>query len=170
MHVPNCRTPLGSSPTSTNTSPAAVLRCLRAELQHREVVLRSAGASSLIEYQRLDDVAALPRLVLVVDEFASVAAELPEFLPSLVDIAQRGRSLGIHLVLATQRPAGVVDNKIRANTNLRIALRVQDDGDSLDVIGTKDAAQLPRRLPGRAYARAGCRRTHRCSSRRIRPA
>lgn len=132
-----------------------VLRCLRAELHHREHVLRNAGVPSLVDYQQLDAVAPLPRLVLVVDEFASVAAELPEFLPSLVDIAQRGRSLGIHMVLATQRPAGVVDNKIRANTNLRIALRVQDDGDSLDVIGTKDAAQLPRRIPGRAYARLG---------------
>ncbi|MGB0113741.1 MAG: FtsK/SpoIIIE domain-containing protein [Ilumatobacteraceae bacterium] len=132
-----------------------VLRCLRAELQHRELVLRAAGSSSLVEYQQLDGVPPLPRLVLVVDEFASVVAELPEFLPSLVDIAQRGRSLGLHMILATQRPAGVVDNKIRANTNLRIALRVQDDGDSLDVIGTKDAAQLPRRIPGRAYARLG---------------
>ncbi len=132
-----------------------VLRCLRAELRHREHVLRDAGSSSLDDYQQLDDRPPLPRLVLVVDEFASVAAELPEFLPSLVDIAQRGRSLGLHLVLATQRPAGVVDNKIKANTNLRIALRVQDDGDSLDVIGTKDAALLPRRIPGRAYARLG---------------
>jgi DNA segregation ATPase FtsK/SpoIIIE, S-DNA-T family len=130
-----------------------MLRCLRAELQHREHILRAVEASSLDEYQRIDGVSPLPRLVLVVDEFASVAAELPEFLPSLVDIAQRGRSLGIHMILATQRPAGVVDNKIKANTNLRIALRVQDDGDSLDVIGTRDAANLPRRAPGRAYAR-----------------
>lgn len=134
---------------------ARVLRCLRAELRHREVVLGAAGASSLVDDGRPDDVAGLPRLVLVVDEFASIAADLPEFLPSLVDIAERGRSLGIHLVLATRRPAGVVDDKIRANTNLRIALRVQDDGDSLDVIGTRDAAQLPRRLPGRAFARRG---------------
>ena len=76
-------------------------------------------------------------------------------MPGLVDIAQRGRSLGVHLVLATQRPAGVVDNKIRANTNLRIALRVHDDADSLDVIGTRDAATLPRHRPGRAIARLG---------------
>jgi len=132
-----------------------VLRCLRAELHHREIVLRTAGVSSLLDYQQLPDVAPLPRLVLVVDEFASVAAELPEFVPSLVDVAQRGRSLGLHMVLATQRPAGVVDNKIKANTNLRIALRVQDDGDSIDVIGSKDAMLLPRRTPGRAYVRLG---------------
>ena len=70
----------------------------------------------------------LPRLVVVIDEFAALAAELPAFLPPLVGVAQRGRSLGVHLVLATQRPAGVVDDDIRANTNLRLALRLQDAG------------------------------------------
>ena len=132
-----------------------VLRCLRAELHRREVVLREAGADALAEYQRAQRADPLPRLVVVVDEFATVAAELPEFVPSLIDIAQRGRSLGIHMLLATQRPAGVVDAKIKANTNLRIALRVQDDSDSVDVIGIRDAAKLPRATPGRAYARFG---------------
>ena len=97
----------------------------------------------------------LPRLLVVVDEFAFLAVEFPEFMPALVDIAQRGRSLGLHLILATQRPAGVVDNKIKANTNLRIALRVQDDGDSMDVVGKRDAAAIPRRIarPGDRPAR-----------------
>jgi S-DNA-T family DNA segregation ATPase FtsK/SpoIIIE len=132
-----------------------VLRCLRAELHRREVVLRAASATSLVDYQRAHASDPLPRLVVVVDEFATVAAELPGFVPSLVDVAQRGRSLGIHMLLATQRPAGVVDAKIKANTNLRIALRVQDDSDSVDVIGMRDAATLPRAIPGRAYARFG---------------
>jgi S-DNA-T family DNA segregation ATPase FtsK/SpoIIIE len=132
-----------------------VLRCLRAELTYREHVLRDAGVSSLDELQRLPGPTTLPRLLLVVDEFAFLAVEFPEFMPALVDIAQRGRSLGFHMVLATQRPAGVVDSKIKANTNLRIALRVQDDGDSIDVIGTRDAAALARRIPGRAFARLG---------------
>ena len=81
--------------------------------------------------------------------------ELPGFLSALVDVAQRGRSLGIHLLLATQRPQGVVDGKIRANTNLRIALRVQDDVDSRDVLGTRHAADIDRRRPGRGYVRFG---------------
>ena len=68
----------------------------------------------------------MPRLVVVIDEFAALAAELPTFLGKLVGLAQRGRSLGVHLVLATQRPAGVVDDDIRANTNLRLALRLHD--------------------------------------------
>ena len=129
-----------------------VLRCLRAELTHRERVLRAAGASALDELGG-PGTAPLPRLLLVIDEFASLSAQLPEFVPGLVEIAQRGRSLGFHLVLATQRPAGVVDQRIKANTDLRIALRVQDEADSVDVVGVRDAAAIPRTRPGRALAR-----------------
>ncbi len=136
---------------------ARALRCLQAELKYREHRLRDAGVSNVAD---LPDPAEsgidpLPRLLIVVDEFATLAAELPDFMTSLIDVAQRGRSLGIHMVLATQRPTGVVDAKIRANTNLRIALRVQDDGDSMDVIGGKAAAEIDRRHPGRAFARFG---------------
>lgn len=134
---------------------ARALRCLRAEVRYREGLLRAAGASDLASYVATRPVEPLPRLLVVIDEFATLAAELPEFLTSIVDIAQRGRSLGIHLLLATQRPTGVIDNKVRANTNLRVALRVQDDADSLDVIGSTDAARLSRRTPGRALARFG---------------
>lgn len=132
---------------------ARALRCLQAELKHRELRLRDAGVSNVTELP--EDAEPLPRLLIVVDEFATLAAELPDFMASLIDVAQRGRSLGIHMVLATQRPTGVVDAKIRANTNLRIALRVQDDGDSTDVIGGKAAAEIDRRHPGRAFARFG---------------
>lgn len=134
---------------------ARALRCLRAEVRYREGLLRAAGASDLGTYVAGRPAEPLPRLLVVIDEFATLAAELPEFLTSIVDIAQRGRSLGIHLLLATQRPSGVIDNKVRANTNLRVALRVQDDGDSLDVVGCTDAARLSRRTPGRALARFG---------------
>ena len=131
------------------------LRSLGAELHHRERVLRAAGASDLGEYRRGDQREPLPRLVLVVDEFATLAAELPEFMSSLVGIAQRGRSLGVHMVLATQRPAGAVSVDIKANTNIRVALRMQDDRDSVDVIDTADAAGIDRRTPGRALVRLG---------------
>jgi len=132
-----------------------MLRSLRAELASRERVLRAAGVSSLDELATQSGPGRLPRLLLVIDEFALLVAQLPEFVPGLIDIAQRGRSLGFHLLLATQRPAGVIDNKIRANTNLRIALRVHDDADSLDVIGTRQAATIPRQQPGQAVARFG---------------
>ncbi len=96
-----------------------------------------------------------PSLVIVVDEFAALVKEIPEFVAGIVDIAQRGRSLGIHLVLATQRPTGVVNDAILANTNLRISLRVLDPTDSNNIIGTRDAADIPVPLRGRAYARTG---------------
>ena len=147
------------------------LVCLEAELRYREKRLRAAGAENLAEFHAQSGVWAasdsgdpipllcqrdpLPRLVVVVDEFATLATELPEFLDSLVGIAQRGRSLGVHMVLATQRPAGVVTDDIRANTSCRICLRVTDRHDSNDVIGAPDAAAIPRRRPGRALARFG---------------
>src|SRR5690606_40698550 len=96
-----------------------------------------------------------PSLMIVIDEFAALVREVPDFVEGIVDIAQRGRSLGLHLILATQRPAGVVNDNIRANTNLRIALRIADASDSSDVIGTDEAARIPRTIPGRAFVRMG---------------
>lgn len=135
---------------------ARALTCLEAELRHRERVLRDAAVPDLAAYAAAGRPhGPLPRLVVVVDEFATLAAELGDFVDSLVGIAQRGRSLGVHLVLATQRPSGAVNDTIRANTNLRIALRVTDAADSADVVGAPDAAALSRRHPGRGYARLG---------------
>ncbi len=81
--------------------------------------------------------------------------EQPAFLHALVGIAQRGRSLGVHLLLATQRPAGVLSDDIRANTTIRCALRLQDSTDAIDVVGDASAAAIPRRLAGRAVLRLG---------------
>ncbi len=97
----------------------------------------------------------MPRLVLIIDEFAALVTELPDFVEGLVDIARRGRSLGIHLILATQRPGGVVTADIQANTSLRIALRVTDTRESADVIDAPDAAHISRSTPGRCYVRSG---------------
>ena len=133
------------------------LVCLEAELRHREERLRAAGAEDLAAFRARSNPGTepLPRLVVVVDEFATLAAELPDFLHSLVGVAQRGRSLGVHMVLATQRPAGVVTDDIRANTSCRIALRVTDRHDSNDVIDSPAAARIPRQRPGQALARLG---------------
>ena len=128
---------------------------LNAELRRREHVLREHGCKDLAELERRSLADAPPALVVVVDEFAALVRELPEFVDGVVDVAQRGRSLGIHLVLATQRPAGTINDAIRANTNLRIALRMNDRSDSEDVLGTPDAARLSRSQPGRAYVRTG---------------
>ncbi len=131
------------------------LRSLDAELKRRERLLREADAADLAAYRSTGTPVALARLVVVVDEFASLAAELPEFLTALVAVAQRGRSLGVHLVLASQRAAGALRDDIRANTNCRIALRVHTAAESIDVIGAPDASSIPRRRPGQACLRLG---------------
>lgn len=135
------------------------LTSLKAELHYREHLLAAAGAKDLDDYIDMKEskppMPEMPRLLILIDEFASLARELPDFMTGLVDIAQRGRSLGIHLVLATQHPGGVVSPEIRANTNLRIALRMTDDSESQDVIDSHDAANIPPSTPGRAVIRLG---------------
>lgn len=131
------------------------LTSLTAELKRRERILAQAGVPDLPAYQGLPQQDPLPRLMLVIDEFRALAEELPGFLDGLVRIAALGRSLGVHLVLATQRPGGVVSADVRANVNLRISLRVRDSTDSYDVIDSPAAAELPEGLPGRALIRTG---------------
>ena len=135
------------------------LTSLGAELKRREHQLADYAVKDIEDYIDLSDrqpgMPSMPRLLIVIDEFASMARELPEFVTGLVNIAQRGRSLGIHLLLATQRPSGVVSPEIRANTNLRISLRVTDAGDSTDVLESPEAARIPKSAPGRGFARLG---------------
>ncbi|SKC36376.1 FtsK/SpoIIIE domain-containing protein [Krasilnikoviella flava] len=127
---------------------------LRAELHRRERVLAAHGAADLAALPPgLPD--APPRLVVVVDEFRALADDLPDFLPGLLRVAAQGRSLGVHLVLATQRPAGAVSADVRANVSARLALRVVDAADSLDVVETSAAARIPPGSPGRAVLRCG---------------
>lgn len=130
---------------------------LLAELRRREARLAEAGARSLRELAARDPQGAPPAMIIVVDEFATLVREVPAFVDTMVDVAQRGRSLGLHLVLATQRPRGAVSDTIRANTNLRIAMRAADAGESQDVIEAPDAAAIPASLPGRAIALTGRR-------------
>lgn len=142
----------------TDLSPHLVRRALtslRAELHFREHLLNRKKAKDLLELEKRGDPDSPPALVLVIDEFAALAGEVPEFVDGVVDIAQRGRSLGIHLIMATQRPAGVIKDNLRANTNLRIALRMADESDSTDVVGVKDAAHFDPAIPGRGLAKTG---------------
>jgi len=135
------------------------LTCLNAELAYRERVLREAGAVDLPAYLSLSRTAAregtplapLPRLVLVIDEFATLANEYPDQMATLVGVAQRGRSMGVHMILATQKPSNCVNDNIRTNSRLRIALRFEDSADSIDIIETKEAVSIIE--PGRAYLR-----------------
>jgi S-DNA-T family DNA segregation ATPase FtsK/SpoIIIE len=146
----------------TDLTPRLVHRALtslNAELQYRERILHRRKAKDLLELERRsEDEVPPPSLVIVVDEFAALVQEVPEFVDGVVNVAQRGRSLGLHLVLATQRPAGVIKDNLRANTNLRVALRMADDDDSVDVIGVSDAAAFAPDLPGRAIVKTGAGR------------
>ncbi|WP_377010342.1 FtsK/SpoIIIE domain-containing protein [Cryobacterium melibiosiphilum] len=142
----------------TDLNPHLVRRALlslRAELKYRETLLNAKGAKDLETLEKRSDPDAPPVLIIVIDEFAALAGEVPEFVDGVVDVAQRGRSLGLHLVLATQRPAGVIKDSLRANTNLRVALRVADEADSLDVLGIPAAAGFDPGTPGRAAAKLG---------------
>ena len=142
----------------TDLSPHLVRRALtslRAELRYREHVLNAKKAKDLITLEKTGDPECPPSLVIVVDEFAALVQEVPEFVDGVVDVAQRGRSLGLHLVLATQRPAGVIKDNLRANTNLRIALRMADTDDSVDILGDKMAAYFDSSIPGRGAAKRG---------------
>lgn len=143
----------------TDLSPRLVRRALTsldAELRYRERLLnRKNKIKDLVSLERTGDPEAPPSLVIVVDEFAALVQEVPEFIDGVVNVAQRGRSLGLHLVLATQRPAGVIKDNLRANTNLRIALRMNDEADAADVIGSTQPAAFDPALRGRAIAKTG---------------
>lgn len=142
----------------TDLSPHLVrraLRSLRAEIHHRETLLQEKGVKDLIDFELTGDPNCPPSLIIVVDEFAALKSEVPAFYDGVVDVAQRGRSLGLHLIMATQRPAGVITDSLRANTNLRVALRMNDDHDSTDVLGDTMAARFDPSIPGRGAARTG---------------
>jgi S-DNA-T family DNA segregation ATPase FtsK/SpoIIIE len=127
---------------------------LRAELDARMRLLEGR-AKDLEEMLEKHPDEAPPSLVIVVDEFATLVKEIPDFVAGMVDVAQRGRSLGIHLILATQRPTGAVNDNILANTNLRISLRVLDPADSSSILGSAEAAAIPGPLRGRGFAKLG---------------
>jgi len=142
----------------TDLSPHLVRRALRslgAELTYREHLFAAKHVRDLEELEKAGDPETPPSLVIVVDEFAALVHEVPEFVDGVVNVAQRGRSLGLHLVLATQRPAGVIKDNLRANTNLRLALRMADESDSTDVLGSPESAHFDPALPGRAVSKTG---------------
>lgn len=133
------------------------IRALEAEMEYRQRLFAQAGrdVDNLDSYMATNPPVPLPRLLFIVDEFAMLAKEYPDVLSSLVSIAAVGRTLGVHMILATQRPDGVVNDDILANTNLRVSLRVQSSADSTNVIEVPDAATISRDQRGRAYVKLG---------------
>ncbi|MFC8304100.1 FtsK/SpoIIIE domain-containing protein [Specibacter sp. NPDC057265] len=140
------------------------LASLRAELRTRETALAQAEAADAAQYRALARLAApnnparhpMGHLVVVIDEFRVLVDQFPDALAELMRLAAVGRSLGIHLVMATQRPQGAINADIRANVTSSICLRVQSGFDSSDVIGSSVAATIGVDDPGRAFiSRAG---------------
>lgn len=154
------------SATISNLSTSVLYRAevsLEAEIKRRQKIFNEEAVNLGIDkidinvYQRLYKEGrlnkALPHLVIIVDEFAQLKSQCLEFMSKLIDIAQVGRSLGIHLILATQKPSGVVDPQIASNSRFKVCLKVSDKEDSVDVIHRPDAAYI--KQPGRACIQIG---------------
>ncbi|WP_258060924.1 FtsK/SpoIIIE domain-containing protein [Arthrobacter sp. 4R501] len=133
------------------------LQSLRAEIKFREQSLAAVQSPDLTSFRATSAGRAspLPHLVIVIDEFRMLVEDAPESLRELMRIAAIGRSLGIHLIMATQRPQGALTADIRANVTTSIALRVQSEMESVDIINSKAAAGISVDTPGRAYLARG---------------
>ena len=139
------------------------LMSIEAELHRRQKIMRDYNDANADKVKDIYDYVdrykegkahiPLPHLIIVVDEFAELKAEQPEFMKKLISAARIGRSLGVHLILATQKPAGQVDDQIWSNTKFQMCLKVASPADSKEVIKSEVAAHLVD--PGRAYLRVG---------------
>ncbi len=144
----------------SNLSGALVRRAMAAiesEIRRRQRIFERYSVNSINQYTPLCKNGGadtpVPHLFIIVDEFAELKREQPEFMRKLISVAQVGRSLGVHLILATQRPAGNVDENILSNTRFRLCLRVQDKQNSMEVLHRPDAAALTG--AGRGYLQVG---------------
>jgi S-DNA-T family DNA segregation ATPase FtsK/SpoIIIE len=150
----------------TNLDGAAVKRSLisiESELKRRQAIFAEAskkiGVSNIdiYKYQKLyrDGTVSEPlqHLFIISDEFAELKTQQPDFMAQLISAARIGRSLGVHLILATQKPSGVVDDQIWSNSRFRICLKVQERADSMDMLKRQDAAELSD--TGRFYLQVG---------------
>lgn len=130
---------------------------IKSENQRRQRKFNESGVNNINSYTKLykngEVKEPIPHLFIVIDEFAELKNEEPDFMRELISVAQVGRSLGVHLILATQKPAGTVNDNIWSNSKFRICLRVQDRQDSLDMLHKADAAYITQ--AGRGYLQVG---------------
>ena len=130
---------------------------IKSENTRRQRIFASVGVNNINLYTRLyknhEADIPIPHLFIIIDEFAELKREEPEFMQELISVAQVGRSLGVHLILATQKPSGTVDDNIWSNSKFRLCLRVQDRQDSMDMLHRPDAAFLTQ--AGRGYLQVG---------------
>ncbi len=131
---------------------------MRAELNRRSKIIADSNTKHIVHFRQKNlhmTKEPFPHLYVIIDEFAEMIKEMPDFKAQLDSIARLGRALGVHLLLATQRPSGVVSDQIRANMKFRICLRVETPEDSRELLRRSDAAFLPPNIPGRAYIQVG---------------
>lgn len=130
---------------------------IKSENRRRQKIFKEYAVNNINAYTRLykngETKQPIPHLLIVVDEFAELKREEPEFMKELISVAQVGRSLGVHLILATQKPSGTVDDNIWSNSKFRLCLRVQDKQDSQDMLHRPEAAYITQ--AGRAYLQVG---------------
>lgn len=130
---------------------------IKSENMRRQRIFSENGVNNINLYTRLlknkEATIPVPHLFIVIDEFAELKREEPDFMQELISVAQVGRSLGVHLILATQKPSGTVDDNIWSNSKFRLCLRVQDKFDSNDMLHKPDAAYLTQ--SGRCYLQVG---------------
>ncbi len=133
------------------------LKSIKAELQKRQRLFAEAEVNHIDKYIKKfksgEAEFPLPHLIIIVDEFAELKAEQPEFMKELISAARIGRSLGVHLILATQKPSGQVDDQIWSNSKFKLCLKVQSQEDSNEVLKSPLAAEI--KEPGRAYLQVG---------------
>lgn len=133
------------------------LKSIKAELKKRQRLFAEAEVNHIDKYIKKYKAGEvnepLPHLILIVDEFAELKADQPEFMKELISAARIGRSLGVHLILATQKPSGQVDDQIWSNSRFKLCLKVQDQADSNEVLKSPLAAEI--KEPGRAYLQVG---------------
>ena len=133
------------------------LIAIKSEIKRRQRMFKKANVNHVDQYMRLyrkgqvDE--PLPHLIMISDEFAELKQQQPEFIKELVSAARVGRSLGVHLILATQKPSNSVDDEIWANSRFKICLRVQDKADSNGMLHRPEAAFLTK--TGRGYFQLG---------------
>ncbi|WP_236005868.1 type VII secretion protein EssC [Desemzia sp. RIT 804] len=153
-HLPHL---LGTITNLDGNQSLRALSSIKAELKRRQRLFSLNNVNHINQYQKLvknGDVAEpLPHLFLISDEFAELKSEQPDFMKELVSTARIGRSLGIHLILATQKPTGVVDDQIWSNSRFKIALKVADRADSMEMLRTPDASEITQ--VGRGYMQVG---------------
>lgn len=133
------------------------LLSIKAELLKRQELFAKYNVNKIDDYIKMfkkgETNIALPHLILIVDEFAELKSDQPEFMKELISAARIGRSLGVHLILATQKPSGVVNDQIWSNSKFKLCLKVQTKEDSNEVLKSPLAAEI--REPGRAYLQVG---------------